>query len=71
MIPKFKYPEILKFKNGKIKKRMWIEIPILLLHRFHKVLFLRKYTLLDFGFLTKEASWIHQIFKIWCHGKKI
>ena len=54
-----------------IIKRMWIEIPILLPHRFYKVLLLRKYPLLDFGFLTKEASWIHRIFKIWCHGEKI
>ena len=28
-------------------------------------------TLLDFGFLTKKASWIHRIFKIWYHGNSI
>ena len=27
--------------------------------------------LFDFGFLTEQASWIRQIFKIWCHNKKI
>ena len=26
--------------------------------------------LLDFGFLTEEASWIYRIFKIWCDDKK-
>ena len=32
--------------------------------------FLQGSTLLDFGFLTEKASWIHQIFIIWCHDKK-
>ena len=26
--------------------------------------------LLNFGFLTEEASWIHRILKSWCHDKK-
>ena len=26
--------------------------------------------MLDFGFLTGKASWIHRIFIIWCHDKK-
>ena len=51
-----------------IKKRMWIGIPILLPHRFHKVLSLRK--LLNLGFLTEEALWIHRIFILWRHDKK-
>ena len=38
--------------------------PILLPHRLHKVLFLRKYTYFDFSFLAEEASRIHPIFKI-------
>ena len=46
-------------KNG--KKSMWIGISILVPHRFHKVLSLRKYV----------ALWqIHQICKTWCHDKK-
>ena len=32
--------------------------------------FLRRSMLLDFGFLTEEASWIHRIFKIWSNDKK-
>ena len=27
-------------------------------------------TLLDFGFLTEKASWIHRIFKIWSHDNE-
>ena len=33
-------------------------------------LFLWGRTLLDFGFLAEEASWIHRIFKIWCNSIK-
>ena len=33
-------------------------------------LLLRGSTLLDVGFLTQEASWIHRILKIWCHDQK-
>ena len=46
-------------------KSMWIGISILPPHRFHKV-FLGGSMLLDFGFLTEKASWIHRILKIWC-----
>ena len=56
------YLDITDITSG--KKRMWIGIPILLPHRFHKG------TLLDFGFLTEKASWTQRIFIIFCHDKK-
>ena len=51
------------------KKSMWIGIPILFPHRFHKILSFGS-ILLDFGLPTEEALWIHQIFQIWCHDKQ-
>ena len=54
----------------KWKKSMWIGIPILLPRRFYKVLFLRKYVAWFWLPLVEQASWIHRIFKIWCHNKK-
>ena len=37
---------------------------------FHIELFLWRSMLLDFGIFTVKASWIHRIFKIWCHDKE-
>ena len=43
--------------------------PYCLLTDFTKF-FLWRSTLLDYGFLTVEAPWIHRICIIWCHDKK-
>ena len=48
---------------------MWIGITILLFQPFDKVFFFWGRRLLDFGFLTEEASRIHRIFKICRHDK--
>ena len=56
-------------KKSKKKKGWESRFPYCFLANFTK-LFLWGSTLLDFGFLTEEASWIHRIFKIWCHDKK-
>ena len=63
------YIECLKF-DFTIKKACESGFPYCFLTDFTK-LFLWGSTLLDFGFLTEGAPWIHRIFKIWCHDKKI
>ena len=65
MIPKFQYPEILKFfKMGKLKKKNVNRDSHIASSPISRSYFFEEIHLLDFGFLTKEASWIHRIFKI-------
>ena len=57
------------FHANNVKKGCESGFPYCFLTDFTKF-FLQGSTLLDFGFLTEKASWIHRIFIIWCHDKK-
>ena len=56
--------------NKADKKECESGFPYCFLTDFTKF-FLVESTLLDFGYLAEEVSWIHRIFKIWCHYKNI